>query len=349
MEKALLCADPARCASLLASVSASARDVQQCLAFLPADPQVMVPVLSFVNQLHGYASSLVPELVRHGRLPQGADDRLTRQLALCAQLSDQLSLARDPADLSALILEGVLPQPDKAVRALGLPEGEITQEEAIGIARSVVGPRTISVSAAPGTSGALPAYGVSVQTDDVLLNLEITRQGGKVLWMMPETASFPVLQSVQTCVAAAGDFLNLQHFGPVKDVYWQSYDGLCVITFVPLQEGVLLYPDLIRVQVRMDTAQVVGLEAHQYWLNHTGREISPPGLSAQEAAERIAAHARTDNVQLCVIPSDAGERLCYECRLIFNEETYLVYLDAQDGSEVQLLKLIPLENGSLTA
>lgn len=132
----------------------------------------------------------------------------------------------------------------------------------------------------------------------------------------------------------------------MEAVHHQVYDGLCVISMVPVQDGVLLYPDLIRIQVRMDTAQVVGLEAHNYWLNHTRRNLPQPALTAAEAGRQIP---DVQSSRLCLLPYQNQELLCHEFTVLHEGETYLIYLDAQSGREVELLKTIPVENGSLTA
>lgn len=349
MEKALLATDPAHTVTLLHTISRGADSVQQYLSFLPVSHQALLPAQVFAHQLASYTQELLPHLVDQGQLTAEERARLTQHLALCSQLSSQLAMADSAADLEALQLS--LPTADTdAVQAKGLPAGEITQDEAIDIARQFVGDQRVTgIQAAPGTSGSLAAYGVTVQTQDVQLNLEITKQGGQVLWMMPETASFPVTQSVQACQEAAVAFLTLQDFAPMEPVHHQVYDGLCVITLVPLQDDVLLYPDLIRVQVRMDTAEVVGLEAHSYWLNHTERSLPQPALTQEEAVAHIAAHAQVQSARLCLIPSGSEEALCYEFTVAYEGETYLIYIDAQSGREVELLKTIPVENGSLTA
>ena len=350
MEKVLLSADPARTAALLSEISQTAGDVQQCLAFLPVENPVMLPALRLASQLSSDATSLLPLVVEQGGFSPDQLSQLTRQRNLCAQLSSQLSLAESTGDLAAITLEPPLPEEAPPVQAKGLPSGDITQEEALDIARSFVGDdRVVSIQAAPGTSGALAAYGVTVQTADVQLNLEITRQGGKVLWMMPETASFPVTQSVETCRTAALAFLELHGFGSMLPVHHQIYDGLCVISCVPLQEDVLLYPDLVKIQLRMDTAQVVGLEAHNYWLNHTRRTLPEPGLTEAAARAHLTDQVNVENVQLCLIPQQGDEVLCYEFAVAHGDDRYLIYIDAASGHEVQLLKTVPLENGSLTA
>lgn len=346
MEKALLAADPAHAVTLLHNVSQAADSVQRCLTFLPVSHAALRPAQVFANQLADYTAALLPHLVEQGQLTPAERAHLNQQLALCSQLSSQLALAHTAADLEDLQLD--LPvYPQDAVQARGLPQGDITQEEALDIARQFVGDhRVTSIHAAPGTTGALPAYGVTVQTSDVQLNLEVTRQGGKVLWMMPETASFPITQSITACLEAAGLFLESQDLAPMEAVHHQVYDGLCVISMVPVQDKVLLYPDLIRVQVRMDTAQVVGLEAHNYWLHHTQRTLPQPALSAEEAGRQIP---NVQSSRLCLLPYQDEELLCHEFTVLHESETYLIYLDAQSGREVELLKTIPVENGSLTA
>ena len=116
-----------------------------------------------------------------------------------------------------------------------------------------------------------------------------------------------------------------------------------------MQQGVLLYPDLLTVQVRMDTLEVVGLEARAYWTNHVQRSLPEPALADVEAAALLSDQAEAQEHRLCLIPEGEGETLCWQFTVTRSGETYLVYLDAQDGREIAIRKLIPLENGSTAA
>ena len=347
MEKALMTTDAAHAAALMHTIGQSAALVQQKLALLPISTEVQ-PALALANRLSDEASGWLAQLAQQEELTAAQRIALENYLALCSQLAGQLVLADSAADLARLQLD--LPSLASVTQAKCLPQGDITQEEALSIARQFVGDhRVIAVETAPGTTGALAAYGVTVKTADLQLNLEITRQGGKVLWMMPETASFAVTQSQETCQQEALDFLAANGFPGMQPVHRQVYDGLCVISLVPMQGEVLLYPDLIRVQVRMDTAQVVGVEMHNYWLNHTLRELPAPQLTPSEARARIDGHAQVISIRLCLIPADSRETLCYELTVTYQGETYLVYIDTLSGREAELLKTIYVENGSLTA
>lgn len=382
LEKVLVSADPGQGTQLLSQISRTAEDVRRNLTFLPLSHEAMAPTLTFANQLSDYAYALLPGLTRDGALPDDDVRQLRQHLALCTQLFTQLLLARQGMESSpsawtgsfraaaepasrplesladkdhgmnypALIYDGAFSDARHLGRARGLPEETVTEADALEAARAFVGAeRVVDVRSAPSTTGVVPAWGVTVVTPDVQLNLDITVQGGKVLWMMPESASFPTVQSTAACRDAAAAFLRARGFGDMEATHQQAYDGLCVINFAAVQEGVLLYPDLVKVQVRMDTAEVVGLEANNYWMNHVERTLAAPALTPEEARARLSDAVEPHASRLCVIPWHDTERLCYEFSVTHGDGQYLIYLDAATGEEVQILKLIPLEQGTLTA
>lgn len=353
LEKLLISTQAARQAELLHAIALGAGDVQQCLSALPLDTEAMSAVLTLTGRLQADASALLPSLT-HSGIPLQAREQLTSDLAACTRLSSQLALARNAAatELSSLLAQEGSPMPLARIPAppRGLPDGEITREEARQAARNFVGESTVTaVTDAPDASGVLPAYGVTVESGDIQLNMEITRQGGKVLWMMPETASFAMTHTAEECIAAGIDFLENHGFGSAQPVYWQIYDGLCVISAAPLQDDVLLYPDLLSVQVRMDTLQIVGLEARAYWTNHVKRSLPEPVLNEAQARARLSGEVVCTDTQLCLIPGKDGERLCWQCTCTRLGDTYYIYIDAHSGDEVAIRKIIPLENGATAA
>ena len=353
LEKLLISTQAARQAELLHAIALGAGDVQQCLSALPLDSEAMASVLALTGRLQADASALLPQLARSG-IPQQAREQLTSDLAACTRLSSQLALARNAAtaDLSSFLTQEGSPLPAARIpdAPRGLPDGEITREEARQAARDFLGGSNVTaLTDAPDVSGVLPAYGITVESGGIQLNMEITRQGGKVLWMMPETASFAMTHTADECIAAGIDFLETHGFGPTQAVYWQIYDGLCVISAAPLQDGVLLYPDLLSVQVRMDTLQIVGLEAHAYWTNHIERSIPVPALSEAQARARLSDEVVCTDTHLCLIPGKDGERLCWQCTCMRLGDTYYIYIDALTGDEAAIRKIIPLENGATAA
>lgn len=151
------------------------------------------------------------------------------------------------------------------------------------------------------TAGALASYGVVLTLNDgTVLNCEVTKKGGRLLWMVPEHASFPQSLTAEECIRRGQAFLSAHGYGEMEQNHYQIYDGLAVINFVALQDGVLLYPDLVKVQVRMDTGEIVGMEANNYLMNHTVRTALSPSLTEAQARQRAGEMLEVKNVRLCV-------------------------------------------------
>lgn len=343
-------------AALLHQCALSADRVQQALAELPDAQNQRSTILAYLSRLSALTRSCLADLAESAEMAEdsrvsligmaGGLRLLLAEMALAQQdMLQGTKIAALPAtDLSAP------PTAQELAKYKALPSKEISAGEAMQIAKEFVGlQRVTSVAHAPDTSGALPAYGVTVQTPDVQLNVEVTRRGGKVLLMVPETASFSSSKSVEECTAAALEFLKSRGFAAMETPYYQVYDGLCVLTCVYVQNGVLVWPDRVLVQVRMDTAEVVGLEARSYWQNHIPRRMQSPLLTEAEARSAISSEVTVENARLCILPYSGQERLCWQFTVRQEDEQYIVFIDAMNGSELLLEKLMQLEQGQVPA
>ena len=358
MEKALISQDASQIARLLSQIGRDAGDSRRALAFLSLDEEAVSPAMTLADQIAEDAAQFLVELVDRGTLSSASRDALSAHLNRCTLLSGEMAVNQQEI-LSGQrpLLAAARPESSAAPSAVtelptakGLPRTEVTAGQAMTIAREFIGEdRVTGLAQAPDLLGSIVAWGVSAQTADVTLNVYVTQIGGKVLMMSPETASFPELLSVEECRSAADAFLRSRGFASMESGYHQVYQGLCVFSFVYAQEGVLVYPDRVAVQVRMDTGEVVGLEASAYWQHHTPRRIASPTLSADEARLLLAPEADELDARLCLFPDGDRETLCWEFTVSRQGETYLVYLDARDGREVALQKLILLENGVMAA
>lgn len=357
MEKLLISHDPSRQAELLGKISRNAGDVRRSLAHLPLSQAELSPVMSFTGDLADRSAALLASLVQTGMLPVSDLTLLEDDLAQCTLFFGQLASVQEDILAGQLPLTAAVPSDMPAAQssalsdAKGLPPTTVNLGQAMTIASQFVGMERVNdvSSTSHVTSGSIPAWGVAVHTNDLLLNLEVTRTGGKVLMMSPETAGFKPLHSVQDCITAASVFLESREFANMERVWSQTYDGMCVVTFAAVQEGVLIYPDLVTVQVRMDTAETVGLEARSYWMNHTPRRLSEPALSEEEARAQLSPDVTEQGVRLCIIPQRSSELLCYEFTVTRGDETYLIYIDAATGREAALQKIVMLENGAMAA
>lgn len=356
LDKLLMTTSPRQTARLLSQISLSADRVQMSLAALPDTQGQQAAVLAYLSRLSNLCQTSLADLAEGDAPDPETRQAMSDMLNGLRLLEAEMHLAQQ--DVSGGVQASELPPtlitaPPTALELAAykaLPSTQVGSGEAMRIAREFVGDdRVVSVAHAPDTAGALPAFGVTVQTADVQLNLEITRHGGKVLLMSPETADFPALKSVEECTAAALAFLSSRGFAQMEAPWYQVYDGLCVLTCAYVQNGVLIWPDRVLVQVRMDTAQVVGIEARSYWKNHIPRKLQSPLLTEDEARAGLNSAAEVRSARLCLLPSDGQERLCWQFSLTKDGAAYIAYIDAMTGSELQLEKIMQLENGQIPA
>lgn len=357
MEKLLVTTSLRQTAKLLSQITLSADRVQTSLAALPDEQGQQAAVLAYLSRLAHRSQTYLADMAEGDVLTDDARKELSDMLSGLHLLQAELTLARADVltgmDVSDALPKSEVTAPPSALELVSykaLPSAEISSGEAMQIAKEFVGTeRVLSVAHAPDTSGALPAFGVTVQTEDVQLNVEVTRRGGKILLMAPETASFEMRKSPEECSTAALTFLQSRGFSEMEVPWYQVYDGLCVLTCVYVQNGVLIWPDRVLVQVRMDTAEVVGIEARSYWRNHIPRKLQSPLLTEAEARDSLSPNAAVDSARLCLLPSNGQERLCWQFTLTQADESYISYIDAMTGEELLLEKIMQLESGSVAA
>ena len=114
------------------------------------------------------------------------------------------------------------------------------------------------------------------------------------------------------------------------------------------QDGVIIYPDMVKVKINASDGHVTGCETLQYLFNHTQRSLEKPALSSEDILSRKWGELETKSVRLAVIPTPGGgERLAYEVYGTVGEEKFFVYADVNTGREVRVLKVVDSEQGEL--
>lgn len=371
---------------LLTDISRQADGVVAGLAALPLSHVAMSDTIKFCNQLSEYTRMLALKVASGAQVGQSDLDRLGSLENQCALLLGQFVTARDAMlreslrmsaqndvfyadvqladrpleqvadadngmDYPSMIYDGAFSDARHFGTPRALGERQITQEEAVRIAREFVGAQRVSNAVpAPESGGPLASFGVTLTLmDGVVLNADVTRQGGKLLWIVPEHASFEQKRSLEECTQAARTFLSQHGYGEMEANHYQVYDGLAVINFVAQQDGVLLYPDLVKVQMRMDTGEPVGLEANNYLMNHTQRKELSPVLTRHQALARVSPKLGATDARLCVIPYRDTEKLCYEAAGAYQGHDYRVYIDARTGETIEVLMMVDGADGPMAA
>lgn len=319
-----------------------------------------------VSKLRKYAGDLLGELhnmeedVAQGKIQFG-EIRKQGRLALRRASKDAVEVSFGNMEdkfnnYPSMIYDG--PFSDNVIE--GKPKGlegleDVKLEKAKEKAKKFIGAdKTGKIIESSSGKGKIPTYGLEVLPRDndrsKAISIDITKKGGFPLWMLNPRNIPEKKLTDQQASDKAQKFLKEQGFGDLTETYFLKNDNTTTITFIGVsKDGVLIYPDLMKVKVALDNGEIVGFDAYQYMMSHRKRDIPKPKLSEAEAKKKVSQKLKIERVKLAIIPLPGDkEQLCYEFRGKYDQSDYFVYINANTGYEEQILKIIKDEDGTLT-
>ena len=254
-----------------------------------------------------------------------------------------------------LIYDGPFSESTEKARPLGLSGGACTKEQALERAGAFLGGELSgSLSDAGEQLGRIPCWSFSgTAADGRELTIDITKTGGQCLSMRKSAIDFsarekPDEQTGKALAEAGKRYLSERGFSSMESTYAQYYGGCAVINYAAVQDGVLLYNDLIKLWIEIDTQAVVGFEASNYWFSHISRSLPAPEITAQQAQELLSPALTVQSVRMALIPLTlTDERLCYEFKCTYGEDAFVLYLNALTGDEEEVFQIIDSGDGQL--
>lgn len=360
-------------ASLLSDIIRQAQGAQANLALLPLSSSSTAQAMKYINQAGDFAGSMLDRIALGGDITQDEYADITRLSETAAELSIGLgtllekheageivlgadidsaageAISGSAVEYPTLLYDGPFSDGAKGAdfRALdGLRE--VSAEEAESLLREFAGAESVSAITLDGESTLGTAcYEFSLTSNGHELSAAVTKQGGQVLYMLSYSeVDTPVLSDAE-CFRIAQSFLLSRGYGSMEISYFSRYGGVMTINFAATQNGVILYPDLIKLQISMADGAVIGVEAGNYLRNHVERVLEMPALTEDDAAALINPRLSVESVRLCVIPYGAGEKYCYEVSASSADGTYLIYIDAMTGAEVEIMQVVGDQDSTL--
>ena len=231
----------------------------------------------------------------------------------------------------------------------GLSGEKITSREAEEIFADIFSEYSPKkISSAGKSTGAITTFCVQAKIKGETAYAQISETGGKLIMYSYAGSCAAVNYERYYLTDKALAFLERLGFTDLQAVWVNLNNNVYTINFAPEISGAVIYPDLVKVRLCAETGMIIGLEATSYYTNHTEREIAKPTLSASAARKKVSEDIATETVRLAVVPvGDSAEKLCYEFSGELNGETYYIYIDAINGNQVEMFKVIESEEGSL--
>ena len=366
-------------AKMLTEVSQTSKQMQSNIASLPLSSDNMIMSVRFINQMSGYTQILEEKLSEGGTLSEEdidvlnqIHDTLTEMKRYVNRMSEDMTqgysildsssrmngdfdefttqmsqIKSSETDYPTMIYDG--PFSDSVVnqQVKGLSGDAIGKEEAYQQVDKVF--KNISNLQYQGEStGKFSTYNFSLlNSDNTKLYVQVTKTGGHILTVSGNVESDVENISFEQAEKIALDFAKENGVENATVVWSETLNSQAYFNIAPTQEDVILYPDLVKVKVDLEFGDVIGYDAMSYFINHTNRNLKTASYSIDKAKALIDESFEIKNQRLVLAPLEYNrEELCYEFECERNGSTYYIYINATNGKEENILKVVKTSDGS---
>ena len=326
------------------------------------DEQLSEDDFKNLKDLHSYSIELENTLnqlsadLNEGRLSWG--ELTNKGNVAFAQQVDNISkesfsnLEENFHEYTGLIYDGAFSEHLTGVEKKGLTGDDIDENKAKEKIEEFIGKQNIKETNSLGFSenATIPVYDFSVNTNDEKnINISISKKGGHVVAMNVNRDVNVEAITEDEANKKGKDFLNSKGFGNMKETYYLKQEGIVTVNYAYVQDNVVIYPDLIKVKIALDNGDIMGIETTGYLNNHEERDISNIKITKEKAKEKLNKNLEIQSEGLAIIPTNwKTEILCYEFKGKIDNREFLVYINAENGKEEDILIITNTPNGTLT-
>lgn len=364
----------------LSKIVALSSDAQNNISVLPIDHDAINDAITYLNQLGGYTSTLQANIAQQKLIDMDQMDQVENLLNTSKTIKQELNRLSvlisseeykiidnltDPNQSNSkfndewasfnngmieypqLIYDGPFSESVIHKEIKGLSKNEISEADALIKMENWFEGYEIS-STGKTTGGDFDTYNFKVVKNKNEYYAQVSVRDGVLLEFNGGEESSTLNYTEDDCISFAIDFANNVGFDNLNWVWSTESGGFTYISLTPVVNGVIIYPDEIKVKVSNTTGKVVGWEAKNWAYNNHERVNLTPSISKEKAKSGVAKNLDIRTINLSVIPNEfVGETLCWEFMCVYEGETYYVYIDANTGLQTNVLKVVETDDASL--
>lgn len=197
----------------------------------------------------------------------------------------------------------------------------------------------------------IPVYtfDVKVKNSNSKYYVEISKTGGLLVQLNNSRDVNEEKISQEEANEIGKEYLKNIGFSNMKETYFTKLENVLTVNYAYVQDDVVVYPDLIKVKIGLDTGEILGVETKGFLNCHYEREFNDSKVSVAEAKLGLNSHLEFISEGKAIIPTENGiEVLCYEFKGKIEDKEFLVYVNTETGEEENILIILETEGGTLT-
>lgn len=387
LAKLLVTSTPKMSAVTLADIWKQANLAKECLEQIPVGQNSMVNASKYLTQVSDFSYTLMKQNISDIKLTEEEYEKLKHIYEDSSKLSSKMSDIYD--DLNAgrikwdelekigneklpdndisnsisevgktfqnyegLIYDGAFSDHLLSSEPKFLSQKEISEDDAKKYIEEVIlnDEKIDKIEFKGESNGKIELYNFDVTLDSKQKRtISITKNDCKLYLMIGDKKVKEQNISVEEAKKRGMEFLNKLGIDNMTETYYQKTENMIVINYAATQDGVILYPDLIKVKISLDDGKVYGVEAAGYIFNHTTRNNLRPSISQEKAKSILNSSLEIISSDMALIPTESNsEILTYEFKGKIDNREFLIYINADNAREEKVLLVIDNKNGVLT-
>ena len=304
------------------------------------------------NTLNQLEVDLFSGNIKWGELEKKGGDALAQEASNLSQNSFG-SLEEGMNQYAGLIYDGAFSEHMTNPERVGLTGDDIDEQSAMNIAKEFIGNDRITEITSNGQSrnGNIDCYSFNAKVgEDEEYYISVSIKGGHVVFMNSNRDVINESISPEEAVEIGKEFLNQKEFKNMKETYYMNLDGILTVNYAYQQNGITMYPDLVKVKIALDNGEILGLESTGYLNSHRDtRDLAEAKITVEQARSKVNNKLAVSSSGMAVIPTEWNtEVLCYEFKGNTGENDFIVYINAETGEEQDILMIINTPEGTLT-
>lgn len=387
LAKLLVTSTPKMSAVTLADIWKQANLAKECLEQIPVGQNSMANASKYLTQVSDFSYTLMKQNISDIKLTEEEYEKLKHIYEDSSKLSsnmsdiyDDLNAGRIKWDELEKIGNEKLPDNDisNSISEVGktfqnyegliydgafsdhllssepkfLSQKEISEDDAKKYIEEVIlnDEKIEKIEFKGESNGKIGLYNFDVTLDSKQKRtISITKNDCKLYLMIGDKKVKEQNISVDEAKKRGMEFLNKLGIDNMIETYYQKTENMIVINYAATQDGVILYPDLIKVKISLDDGKVYGVEAAGYIFNHTTRNNLKPSISQEKAKSILNSSLEIISSDMALIPTESNsEILTYEFKGKIDNREFLIYINADNAREEKVLLVIDNKNGVLT-
>jgi germination protein YpeB len=380
LSKAITSDDKDNQKKLLTEVVKNSRLAESAISSLPITQNSMADSVKFINQLGGYSTTVIENLASESRLSQEEKDNLEKLHNSLVKIKDrlneyvdsiqkgkniikddiklvgeentltvQLSASKDVSvDYPSMIYDGPFSDSETNYVVRGLKGAVVNQTDAKNnVMKHFKNISSIDYAGEIKSNFETINFDLST-TEGHELFVQVSKIGGNILTVSGyQNGKVENEMSEEEAMKIALDFVRENGIENPQSVWQDSLNKEIYFNIAPVQNGIILYPDLVKVKVDLSTGTIIGYDATGYFINHVDRNLYGEFMGEENARKYVPKGFMTSVGRLVLAPLEySREVVCYEFESEKDGRTYYFYINAVDGKLENILKVISDDQGA---